>query len=245
VSGRDNPRVRGSRQDLATSPLSVAPLWTRILASVLDVATVLVAIVVAAPAVGLVFWLAEQNESFSKWLERRTSRRGAPDRRASAMASRRRVSAFGVNLVIAIYRRNHQSYGKELMRLRRVDASDGEQVTVRSAIVRYLVTALVASLSGRVLRRSAERWRERFEELKPELREQLKRKDIEDDGITLTEATRLGLENNVIPCGPPLIAIGLQIVVHLGCVLVSPKRQGLADLVAGIAIVRGDEPSSH
>ena len=207
--------------------------------------TVLVPVVVAVSAVGLIVWLLARKKSFGEWLERQMSRLRPRDRRTSTMASRRSTAALGVNLVMAIYRRNHQSYGQELMRIRRVDAVDGGRVTVRSAILRHLVTALVASLSGRVLRRSTERSRERFEELKPELREQLKRKDIEDDGITLTEATKLGLEHNVISCGPPLIATGLQIVVHLGCALVSPKRQGLADLVAGIATVRADEPTTN
>jgi hypothetical protein len=146
---------------------------------------------------------------------------------------------------MAVYRRNHQTLGQELMHIRRVDAANGSPITIRSATVGYLLSALVTLLSARALRRSLEKQRERFEELKPELGEMLKRRDLGDEPVkSLTEGTKFALEHNVMFCGPPLIATGLKLVVHLGCVFATPKQQGLADLIAGIATVSTDEPTA-
>ncbi len=123
------------------------------------------------------------------------------------------------------------------MRIRRADASTGGPVTIRSAAVRYLVARLITASATRLAAPADKRESEKLEALKPDIAE-LGRKS--SGSVSVREVWALARKRGVNPFAALSLSIGAQVAAHLLCVLVAPKRQGVSDLVAGIATVRDD-----
>jgi uncharacterized RDD family membrane protein YckC len=225
----------------STPPLSLAPLWRRSLAWLIDfwnifaVATAGTGALVSGAV--LIGEFAERNAPFNGWLDRWVLRTDQPESSPFTLPARWRPALFGVGLADAILRRNRRTYGQAAMRLRRVDASTGGPVSIRSAIVRYVVSALISALAKRVTARANQRWRERLNALKPEIAE-LGRKHPEDLGPLLRDLWALARKRGADPFAPVKASIATQTAAHFLCMLLAPKQQGLSDVVAGIATVR-------
>ncbi len=148
--------------------MALAPLWRRYLASAIDIAIAVVIAVSGTAFFGSLVWVASEREDrVSEWLERSVPRL----QKLTHGLERFRAAFFGIGLAEAVRGRNRRSYGQRLMKIQRVDATDGGPVRVKSAIVEYVVARLVQTAAKQPARLAKERADENLETLKPELRQ--------------------------------------------------------------------------
>jgi hypothetical protein len=210
--------------------MALAPLWRRYLASAIDIAIAMVLVVSGTGFFGLLAWVvAERDDRVSEWLERSVPRLEKLNHRLE----RFRAGVFGIGLADAVRRRNRQSYGQHLMKIRRVDATDGGPVRVKSAIVDYVVAQLVQTAAKQPARLAKERSDENFETLRTELR-QLGRKHGDDTARYLREAFSLARERSASPLNGMFLGPAAQIAAHIVSTATLPKRQSLSEFAAGI-----------
>src|ERR1700727_2903500 len=108
------------QRDAPGSALLMTPLWRRLLASVINVAAVIGALVAAVSVVAApLVVLGEYDEEA---LERVTGRIAAW-RKNRARRPKRASPGIGIGLASAIERRNRRRFGQRVMRIRRVDAA--------------------------------------------------------------------------------------------------------------------------
>lgn len=209
----------------------MAPIWRRFVAASIDTVLVLGGIGVAA---SLVATLSARNRRFGDLLDRGLAwARQRSERRPVAGGHLARAQR-GARIVHEVQRRNHQSYGQKLMRIRRVDASDGGPVTVRSALVRYAVSQLVSASGLRAAKLDAKRVRARVE---ARIGVSAVPADTNHPADDAPEAVAEELPAGAISFMltpsmviPPALILALQ----CGCMFVSPRRQTVSQLAAGI-----------
>jgi hypothetical protein len=135
---------------------------------------------------------------------------------------------------MAIQRRNHQTEGRRLMRIRRVAATDGGPIAVRSGIVHYLVSEALSTAAPRDTYARREELRgQKKAALAPQLAE-LAKEHAGDDIAYLRAAMKLQLKYRPSPFTPTALNAGVRVATHVACVLALPMRQSLPDLAAGI-----------
>jgi hypothetical protein len=189
----------------------------------------------ALPIADLIGKAAWRNDRSRGLLERLPSRYTEPRKATPAREWRMRPELVGVTLGMRIERRNRQSYGQKMMRIRRVDAANGGPVTVKSAALHYLVSGPLLGVPAlRATGRALERRRERLEALEPELAE-LRRMHADDPAKLLRETNKLYNENKANPLTTLALGVGVPIAAHIACIVVLPKHQSLPDLAAGVA----------
>jgi hypothetical protein len=207
-----------------------AALWRRFLASVIDVTNVVVAITLPSMLVTL---LALLSDRVGDLLDRLLSRAQGQAEAGTPTARRIRVCQIGAVVVTEVQRRNHQTYGQKLMRIRRVDAADGGPVRATSAIMRHFVSQLLWASVRRATRQAAQQRTDELKALKTELPE-LKRTAADPDAFR-EEAMEMLRERAISSVTFTFAAPVLQLAVQTLCMLASPKRQSVSELAAGIA----------
>jgi RDD family len=222
--------VRRPSPATSTPLIALAPLWRRYLASAIDIA---IAVVIAVPGTaffGSLVWVAsERDDRVSEWLERSVPRL----QKLTHRLERFRAGFVGIGLAEAVRCRNRRSYGQRLMKIRRIDATDGGPVRVKSAIVEYVVAQLVQTAAKQPARLAKERADENLETLKPELR-QLGRKHGDDTARYLREGFSLCRERSANPLNAILLGPAAQVAAHIVSTATLPKRQSLSEFAAGI-----------
>jgi hypothetical protein len=236
IGCRDNSSIVKSQPDTSVSKLSLAPLWRRSLASIINVSAVIGAVVAAVAVVAApLYALGEYDEEalervrgrITAWRKKRRSR---PDR-----ATR----GIGVGLALAIERRNRRSYGQRVMGIRKVDAANGGPVTSMSAAIHYVISGLIRALVRDESDVAKEQRKERFRELAPELVALWKKPGSRVAAVR--ETLTLVRKHKANPFAPTIRAAGIQLAIHLLSVAVLPKRQSLPDLAAGIVTATGEQ----
>ena len=221
----------------ATNPV-LAPLWRRCVAALVDVTSMLGAL---GGGVGVLALIAERDDRLAQRLERWVAPSTKPVAARATANERLRRAYRGVWLVRAIHRRNHQTLGQSLMRVRRVDAGNGGPVTTKSAVVRYAVIELISTATPRQSLQAKEEARaERKATLVPELAKQMKQ-HAGDRAAIFRAALRLYGKQERRSLTYTALGIGVQIVMYWVCILALPKRQSLPDLLAGIVTTTTSE----
>lgn len=228
----------------STAPVSLAPLWRRSVAWLIDVWNVLA---VGTAGIGgvvsgavLIGEAAERNDRFGRWLEHAILKTGHPDGSRFELAARWGPALFGIGLTDAILRRNRRTYGQTVMRISRADASTGGPVTIRSAIARYVASALISALKKRTTAPLEQRHRDALKSLRPEIAE-LARKHPDHQLAFWRGVWTLSRERGADPFTAVKVSTAAQVAAHFVCVLLAPKRQGVADLLAGTVTVRDNQ----
>jgi uncharacterized RDD family membrane protein YckC len=212
----------------------LAPLWRRAVASTITGAgfgAELTAslVIVAAAILGLGAVSEKAVESLNRKMPRSKERRA---RRRSLWPGR--VAAA---LVIDIHRRNWQTHGRKWMRVQRVDAASGGPIGIRRAVIHSLASSLVAASVSRAVDIDMKRRSETWERLKPEWT-RIARTNKDDWRDAARQILRLLNENHANPLTPVLLTPAVEAALHLLSITLSPKRQGVADRIAGTVLVR-------
>jgi hypothetical protein len=195
-----------------------------------DVVPVFVGLGLASLLGGL---LMDQSEWLSKRLKPWLSRNNPRRQRLFRALDRTKPAQVGYRLVLAVCRRDRQTFGQRLMRIRRVDATDGGSVTIRSAIVRYCLFQVIRVLAELATGPTAKRERQKLDALGPDL-DALTLKYPEDADAFEREARLLKRERLVKGMGSSAAPGTIQLAVHLVPIVLLPKRQSLSDLAAGV-----------
>jgi uncharacterized RDD family membrane protein YckC len=216
----------------AVPPLSLAPLWKRFVALIVDIAIGVAGIALAA--VGALF-VTEHNKWSRERVERLIDKLEGAKTRGPDLSDLILSTAPGVGLTMGVVRRNRQTYGQKLMRIRRVSADDGGPVTVRSAIIHHVASRLIVAAGTQATRPAVKRHRERLKALQPELAA-IKREHPDDHVACLREAVKLCRRHRLAPISAATVATtGVLLAVNSAVPLVHPLRQGLPDIAARIA----------
>jgi hypothetical protein len=189
-------------------------------------------VAITLPSV-LVALLAQMSDLVGDLVDRLLSRAQRRAQAETTTARRVRFCQIGAVVATEVQRRNHQTYGQKLMRIRRVDAADGGPVRVTSAIVRHLVSQLLWASARRATRQAAQQRKDELKALKTELPE-LKRTAADPDAFR-EEAMGMLRERAIGSVTFTFAAPVLQLAVQTVCMLASPKRQSVSELGAGIA----------
>lgn len=162
------------------------------------------------------------------------------------ISTRVRPERVGVMIAMRVRRRNRQSYGQKLIRIRRADARNGGPLPVRRAIVQAavsgpIITQGTALVAARIFNRRLERVNAR---LALDLAALSSRHA--DDPVALARETNKLLygRHGAYLFTPVLLRAGVLVAAHIVCVIVLPKHQTLPDLAAGIVFVSVEAPSS-
>jgi hypothetical protein len=233
---RDNPVVARSQPDGPAPVLTLAPLWKRSLASIINVASVIGVAAAAVPVVAEpIYALGEYDEQA---LDRVRTRLDAWRTKRSARSSARSLGPIG--LVWVIDGRNRRSYGHRVMGIRRVDAANGGPVTVTGVIVHYVASELIRTLVPDESRVAEEQRKERLRAVAPELLALWKN----GSGTRLTrsrESLRLLRKHGANPFAPTLRTAAIRLAIHLVPIVIFPRRQSLPDFAAGIVTATSDQ----
>ena len=140
-------------------------------------------------------------------------------------------------LATASSRRNWQSLGMYLMRIRRQDVRTGGPVTVRSALIRHLAGwGVLRLVSRQLLQPRLKRHQAQVEALQGDI--DAARRQHHDDPQAqqqaITQVYRAVGVNPTSCCWMPFIPIAINVLV-IAC---APRHQSAADWVAGIVTVR-------
>jgi uncharacterized RDD family membrane protein YckC len=207
----------------------VAPLGRRAAAALIDVGVfVSGAGAVIGGAAGAIFALNRGRGNVVEQLDRLS------DRVNGVLETRHANGAIGLASTVAgVGLRNARSPGMKAMHLRRVDVRSGGPVSLRSAIIQQLVGFAWGRLARQVWRPAFERYQVRTAALAAEQREFHRRHPDDPHADTASPATRpsTGMASC---CGRMLLPGAVQVLTTL----LSPRRQNLADWVAGIVVVR-------
>lgn len=198
------------------------PLRVRLLAGGVDVALILTAGgVIGAATV--------------KWTDGPLTERGW--RVFTEMVTPRRVRAFGWAVRLAsLPARNRRGPGKALVGIRTVDARTGGPVTLRSAVISQVVELARERLVGRVRAPTMRRHERRQAEARRRVQEV--QAAHAGDPETIQAATLQAYRDTKVNCLAPL-ATGLPVSLVMPLTaLLSPRRQTVADQLAGIVVVR-------
>lgn len=210
--------------------VTLAPLWKRSLASIIDVASLVGVAAGAVPVVAApIYALGEYDEQA---LERVRARLDAWRKKRSARSSAAR-SLGPIGLVWVIDGRNRPSYGHRVMGIRRVNASDGGPVTVTGIIAHYVASEVIRTLVPDESRVAEEQRKERLRAVAPELVALWKN----PSGTRLTrarESLTLLRKHRANPFAPTLRTAAVRLAIHLVPIAIFPRRQSLPDFAAGI-----------
>jgi uncharacterized RDD family membrane protein YckC len=227
---RDNLVVAKSQPDRLAPALTLAPLWKRSLASIINVASVIGVAAAAVPVVAApIYALGEYDEQA---LDRARARLDAWRKRRSARSSAAR-SLGPIGLVWVIDGRNRPSYGHRVMGIRRVDASDGGPITVTGIIVHYVASELIRTLVPDESRVAEEQRKERLRAVTPEL-VALWKNPSRTRLASARESLTLLRKRRANPLAPTLRTAAIRLAIHLVPIVIFPRRQSLPDFAAGI-----------
>lgn len=233
----DNRDVGLVRRGATDSALRLAPLWKRILASVINVVAVFCALFAAVSFLaGPLLVLGEYDE------EALDRVRGRVDgwRKKRSDRPKRPSPGVGIGLALAIERRNRRNYGQRVMRIRRVDAANGGPVTPTSAVVHYVVSELIRAAMPHESTLAEKQRKERFRAVVPEL-VALWKKPSRTHTSAVRESLVLVRKNKANPFAPIIRDVGFKLALHLLAVAVFPRRQSLPDFAAGIVSTSSDQ----
>jgi uncharacterized RDD family membrane protein YckC len=132
----------------------------------------------------------------------------------------------------SVHLRNARSPGMKVMHLRRADARSGGPVTVRSVVIRQLVWLASGRISARVWRPGWGRYQARLKELHTEFQE-FRRQHPDDKEA---EMAFYSSHKGAVPTSCCAV-MAANLVLQRVPALLTPRRQNLADWVAGIVVV--------
>lgn len=181
------PPANRKTANAAGLSLSLAPLWKRCLALVVDIAIGLSGIGLAAAAV---LFGVERSEWFCARLEQLLDRSADTKTRWPDLSDLVLSTSPGVGFTMAVVRRNRQTYGQRLMGIRRASAIDGGPVTVKSAIIHHVACRILVVAGSQAAQPAVKRHRERLKALYPEFAA-IRREHAEDPGAGIRESLKL------------------------------------------------------
>lgn len=223
--------VHRNRQSLP-SGVVLAPLWRRAIALLIDLSvvsafiglvTALVSVVLRSPA-RCPRQLMEKAESWER------------------ISWRMRMMVVVPALAFGLHNRNRRSPGARAMGLRHVQLSTGGQITVRSVLIKSLASDALKALrnlaTGPMVDRATKRWRD----LQPQIRD-LERQHAGDKAALERAMMDFYREQKFNPLSPLVRSALPSLAVGIIPVLLSPRRQSIPDLLAGVVVVT-DSPAS-
>ncbi len=204
------------------APDDAVPVRVRLLAGGVDLALVLaVTGMIVAPVL--------------KWTKDPLTER--VQRVFTKMMTTRRVRAFAWAVrLVSLPARNRRSPGKALVGIRTVDARSGGPVSLRSAVVGQLVELAYEQLVRRVRAPTRRRYERR--RVDAERRVQEIRATHAGDSEAIQAATAQVYRDNGVNCLASFATSLPVILVMPLTALLSPRRQTVADRLAGIVVVR-------
>ncbi len=219
---------------------TIAPLWRRLLANLANLGLGLTAVVLSVGLAWLLGWIQRRAGVRLRKTPARSndSDEGVLDRLqpwVTGVLERWKSALFVSSVISAVAHRNRRTPGARLLRIRRVDASTGGPVTIRSALTRNLIATAWSAIAKRLTEPHRRRSAERMEALQGRLQEI--RKQHEDDPEAEREATmKFYKAENVTPlssCGWMLAAgFVLQVPVPFFA-----GKETVIDRLAGTVVV--------
>jgi hypothetical protein len=131
--------------------------------------------------------------------------------------------------------RNRRSPGWRLLRIRVADAGTGGPVSVRSVLIREAVTAGQNQALKRIRRPAEQRRRQRMEALNAQV-DAIRREHARDKAAQERAIMQLFKDNDANPLGSCMPALLGSVAMFLPALL-TPNRQTLPELLAGVIIV--------
>ena len=213
----------------------IASPWRRAAAGGIDVLAV-----IAPASISLLAWSKLPSVTKRSGKEDRLLR---PSARCAVGAGPRTRSSrswwtisSAVSMGLGIGLRNWRTPGGRLLGIRRVDASTGGPISVRSVIVHQLVARLMTAPLMEIWRSGQQRRMYRMQELAPRLKD-LQREHADDPDAMHGAVTQFYKENKVHPLRS---CLGLPVVVLAANTPIfwSRSKQTLPERLAGIVVVK-------
>jgi hypothetical protein len=214
--------------------LVVAPLRRRGAVVVLDLPYIIVAGFIAYLGYKLrrrLVWLLEPIKlKLKHWVDWEVASK------TGRLPVRVRMTFLVFSLTGAIDRRNRQGCSARAVGIRRVDVRTGGPVTVRSALIHHLAGEALRRTSKLVGERLTKSSEARRKELEPEIA-RLQREHADDSAAQQRALMAFYREHNVNPLTPLILRAGATITFLYLPSFLTPLRQSLPDLLAGIVTV--------
>jgi uncharacterized RDD family membrane protein YckC len=217
--------VRRNRQSLPGGVV-LAPLWRRAVAQVIDL-SVGAAFVGAVIAVG--FAVLKAPIRIPRWLREKA--------KGWKPISWRTQMLVAVPLgASALQTRNRRSIGSRVMGLRHVQLQTGGPISVRSAVIQSLASRALREMRRVLVQPMVVKGGKRVRDLKPQVLD-LQRQHAGDKAALEQAMVKLYREQGFNPLTPMAWSILPIFASEIIPVLVTPRRQTIPDLAAGVVVV--------